>query len=61
MPQLDRKARLLFAYLAAAYFVKATSPGGFEFWSDPDVSRGTAGLQTLRWREMDSNFQFRDK
>jgi hypothetical protein len=29
--------------------------GGFEFWSDPDVSRGTAGLQTLRWRKPDSN------
>jgi hypothetical protein len=33
--------------------------GGFEFWSDPDVSRGTAGLQTPRRREMDSNFRFR--
>jgi hypothetical protein len=29
--------------------------GGFEFWSDPGVSRGTAGLQTPRRRELDSN------
>ena len=29
--------------------------GGFEFWSDPDVSRGTAGLQARRWRKEDSN------
>jgi hypothetical protein len=26
------------------------------FWSDPDLSGGTEGLQTFRWREMDSNF-----
>ena len=24
-------------------------------WNDPNLSRGTDGLQTLRWREMDSN------
>jgi hypothetical protein len=25
-------------------------------WSDPNLSRGTDGLQTRRWRKPDSNF-----
>ena len=24
-------------------------------WNDPNLSRGTDGLQTLRWRKTDSN------
>jgi hypothetical protein len=29
-------------------------------WNDPNLSRGTDGLQTRRWRrEMDSNFWYR--
>src|SRR4051794_37870849 len=28
-------------------------------WNDPNLSRGTDGLQTRRWREPDSNHRFR--
>jgi hypothetical protein len=31
------------------------------YWNDPNLSRGTDGLQTRRWREMDSNSRFNDR